>query len=246
MGFSLIIPARYKSTRFPGKPLTPILGKPLIYHVIDKASEVIKKNEIYIATDDDRIKDAVKEYGYNVVMTSSNCLTGTDRVAEASKSIESKYFINLQGDEPLIDSQDLIKAKNKKIEFPNHVINGYTEIKENELVDHTSIPKVVINEKEELIYMSRSRIPGSKNKNVNYKYLKQVCIYAFNKDELKKFYSRNKKGKLEKIEDIEILRFFEDNIKIKMIRLNSESVAVDEKKDVKKVEKIIKKLLKKN
>ena len=77
-------------------------------------------------------------------------------------------------------------------------------------------------------------------------YLKQVCIYAFNKDELKKFYSRNKKGKLEKIEDIEILRFFEDNIKIKMIRLNSDSVAVDEKKDVKKAEKIIKKLLKKN
>lgn len=239
MGFSLIIPARYKSTRFPGKPLTPILGKPLIYHVIDKASEVIKKNEIYIATDDDRIKDAVKEYGYNVVMTSSNCLTGTDRVAEASKSIESKYFINLQGDEPLIDSQDLIKAKNKKIEFPNHVINGYTEIKENELVDHTSIPKVVINEKEELIYMSRSRIPGSKNKNVNYKYLKQVCIYAFSKEELNLYYDFKKKSMTESIEDIEILRFFDLNVKIKMFRTSNSSLAVDHPEDVKIVENFI-------
>ena len=103
-----------------------------------------------------------------------------------------------------------------------------------------NIPKVVINKRNELIYISRALIPGQKNNNYN-NFFKQVCIYAFNKKELSMFYSMKKKSRLEKIEDIEILRFFELNSKIKMVKLNSNSVAVDEIEDVVKAEKLIRK-----
>ena len=246
MKVSIIIPARYGSSRYEGKPLVKILGREMILRVADICAKVVKKNNLFIATDDKRISQKVDENGYNFIMTSKKCLTGTDRVAETSKKIKSDIYINVQGDEPTIKPNDIRKIISAKIKFPNHVICGYDKIHKFENPFSLNLPKVVLNEKSELVYISRLAIPGSKKKFLKKDYLKQVCIYAFNRNELKKFYSRNKKGKLEKIEDIEILRFFEDNIKIKMIRLNSDSVAVDEKKDVKKAEKIIKKLLKKN
>ena len=246
MKVSIIIPARYGSSRYEGKPLVKILGREMILRVADICAKVVKKNNLFIATDDKRISQKVDENGYNFIMTSKKCLTGTDRVAETSKKIKSDIYINVQGDEPTIKPNDIRKIISAKIKFPNHVICGYDKIHKFENPFSLNLPKVVVNEKSELVYISRLAIPGSKKKFLKKDYLKQVCIYAFNRNELKKFYSRSKKGKLEKIEDIEILRFFEDNIKIKMIRLNSDSVAVDEKKDVKKAEKIIKKLLKKN
>ena len=237
----IVIPARYKSSRFPGKPLKKILGKEMIIRVAEICEKVLDKKLVYIATDDDRIHAKVKEFGFQTISTSKLCLTGTDRVAEVSKKINSKIYINVQGDEPLIKPQDVKKVLNKKLKYPNHVVCGYTEILKKENPFSNNIPKVVLNEKDELIYISRSLVPGTKDKNLSnkIKYLKQVCIYAFNKDQLKKFHSCKKKSVVEKIEDIEILRFFELNIKIKMIKLNSNSVAVDEVKDVKKAEKLI-------
>ena len=128
----------------------------------------------------------------------------------------------------------------QKKKFPNHVICGYDKIHKFQDPKSLNLPKVVVNSKKELIYISRSLIPGSKKIIENKKYFKQVCIYAFNKDELKKFYNLKKKSEVEKFEDIEILRFFDLGIKIKMVKLNSNSVAVDEISDVKKAEKIIK------
>ncbi len=246
MKTSIIIPARYGSSRYSGKPLVKILGREMILRVADICNKVVKKDNLFIATDDKRISKKVSENGYNFVITSKKCLTGTDRVAEASKKIKSDIYINVQGDEPTINPNDIKKIIKAKIKFPNHVICGYDKIHKFQNPFNVNLPKVVINEKSELIYISRLAIPGSKKKILKKNYLKQVCIYAFNKKELNKFYLRNKKGELEKIEDIEILRFFEDNIKIKMIKLNSDSVAVDEKSDVKKAEKIIKRKLKKN
>lgn len=246
MDVSIIIPARYGSSRYKGKPLVKLLGREMILRVADICSKVVKKNKLFIATDDKRIAKKVSENGLNFIMTSKKCLTGTDRVAEASKKIRSNIYINVQGDEPTIRPGDIKKIIRSKIKFPNHVICGYDEINRFDNPFSLNLPKVVLNEKKELIYISRLAIPGSKKKLKKKKYLKQVCIYAFNKNELKKFNSKNQKGKLEKIEDIEILRFFEHDIKIKMIKLNSSSVAVDEKSDVKKVEKIMKKSLKKN
>jgi len=135
------------------------------------------------------------------------------------------------------DIKKIILAKKK---FPDYVICGYDRIHKLQNPSNLNLPKVVVNSKNELIYISRSLVPGSK-KTIKYKkYFKQVCIYAFNSKELKKYFSLKRKSPIEKMEDIEILRFFDLGIKIKMIRLNSNSVAVDEVSDVKKVVKILK------
>ena len=239
MSFSIIIPARYGSSRYKGKPLVKILSREMVLRVADICLEVVKKDNLFIATDDKRISDLVKKNNYKVIMTSKKCLTGTDRVAEASKKIKSDFFINVQGDEPTINSQDIKKIIDAKIKFPNYVICGYDEVHKFEDVANVNLPKVLVNNRSELIYISRSVIPGSKSKIKNLKYFKQVCIYAFNKDQLKKFSLKRKKSKIEEIEDIEILRFFDLDIKVKMIKLNSNSAAVDEKKDVKKAERLI-------
>ena len=215
----------------------------MIIWVAEACEKVLSKKLVYIATDDDRIHAKVKEFGFQTVSTSKLCLTGTDRVAEASKKINSEIYINVQGDEPLIKPQDIKSILNEKLKYPDHVVCGYTEILKNENPLNKNIPKVVLNEKNELIYISRSLVPGSKDKNLSIKkkYFKQVCIYAFNKYELDKYYSFEKKSITERLEDIEILRFFDLNKKIKMVKTTSGSLAVDEKNDIKKIERLIKK-----
>ena len=239
----IIIPARYQSTRFPGKPLKKILNKEMIIWVAEVCEKVLSKKLVYIATDDDRIHAKVKEFGFQTVFTSKDCLTGTDRLAEASKKINADIYINVQGDEPLVKSDDIKKIIDYKIKYPDHVVCGYTEISKNENPLNKNIPKVVLNENDELMYISRSLVPGSKDENLSTKkkYFKQVCIYAFNKYELDKYYSFEKKSITERLEDIEILRFFDLNKKIKMVKTTSGSLAVDEKNDIKKIERLIKK-----
>ena len=238
MTTSIIIPARYGSSRYRGKPLVKILGKEMVIRVADICSK-IKNVNVYVATDSKKIASVVKKYGYNYIFTSSSCLTGTDRVAEASKKIRSKIFINVQGDEPTINPKDIKKVINTKKKFPNHVVCGYDKVHDFENPSSINLPKVVVNSKGELIYISRALVPGKKKSSQNIQYHKQVCIYAFNKKQLKKFYSMKKKSETESFEDIEILRFFDLGIKIKMVELKSKTIAVDEKNDIKKVEKIL-------
>jgi 3-deoxy-manno-octulosonate cytidylyltransferase (CMP-KDO synthetase) len=236
----IIVPARYGSSRYKGKPLVKILGRELILRVADVCARTLGRQNLYIATDSKLIEKRVKEEQYNTIMTSVKCLTGTDRVAQASKKINAKIFVNVQGDEPLVNPRDIKKIINAKKKFPNHVICGYDKIHKLQDPKNTNLPKVVVNKKNELIYISRSLIPGSKKTIINKYYHKQVCIYAFNKNELNKFFALKKKSEIEEMEDIEILRFFDLGVKVKMIRLNSNSVAVDEISDVKKAEKILK------
>ena len=236
----IIIPARYGSSRYRGKPLVKILGRELVLRVADVCAKTVGRKNLYVATDSKKIEAKVKANGFNSIMTSSRCLTGTDRVAEASKKLNSQIFINVQGDEPLVSPKDIkavIKAKQK---FPNHVICGFDRIQKLQDPKNINLPKVVVSSKNELIYISRSLIPGSKKTIENQEYFKQVCIYGFNKKELNSFFSLKKKSLIEEMEDIEILRFFDLGIKIKMVKLDSNSVAVDEIKDVKKAEKILK------
>ena len=243
MKTSIIIPARYGSSRYRGKPLVKILGREMILRVADICKK-IKNVRVFIATDSKKIANVAEKNGYDYIMTSKNCLTGTDRVAEASKKIKSEIFINVQGDEPTISPRDIQKIMNTKKKFPNHVICGYDKIHNFESPKNINLPKVVVNSKGELIYISRALVPGTKKKNQNINYFKQVCIYAFNKKQLNKFHLKKRKSIIEKMEDIEILRFFEIDEKIKMVKLNSNSVAVDEMSDVKKAEKLLKKRLK--
>ena len=245
MKVSIIIPARYKSSRLPGKPLISILNIPMIIRVADICKKVVGVENVFIATDDKRISKKAKKFGYKFIITSKKCLTGTDRVAEASKKINSDIIVNVQGDEPLLNPQDIKKIiKEKKKNF-DQVINGYSDIEDNLEPSNKNIPKVIFNNKKNLIYMSRNLLPGhKKNAPSPNKYFKQVCVYAFNKKELNYFYSRKKKSIIEFYEDIEILRFLESDIKIKMIKLSQQSIAVDVPKDVKKVEKEILKKIK--
>ncbi len=238
MSTSIIIPARYGSSRYKGKPLVKILGREMVIRVADICNK-IKNVKVYIATDSKKIAHIAKKFGYKFILTSSSCLTGTDRVAEASHKIKSKIFVNVQGDEPTINPKDIKKIIEAKKKFPNHVICGYDKVHDFENPSSINLPKVVVNSKGELIYISRALVPGAKKINQKIQYHKQVCIYAFNKRQLKKFYSKGAKSETERIEDIEILRFFDLNEKIKMIKLNSNSVAVDEIADVKKAEKIL-------
>lgn len=235
----IIIPARFGSSRYKGKPLVKILNREMVLRVADICSKVVDKQNLYVATDSKKIANVVLKDGYKIKMTSSKCLTGTDRVAEAALKIKSQIYINVQGDEPTIDPRDIKKVIKKKMKYPNHVICGFDRVHKSEDPSSINLPKVVVNNKNELIYISRALVPGKKKVNEKINYNKQVCIYAFNKNELKKFYGKGMKSETEKIEDIEILRFFDLGIKIKMVRLNSNSVAVDEKADVKKVEKLL-------
>ena len=237
----IIIPARYGSSRYEGKPLIKINGVPLVIRVARKCSKSINKKNVFVATDDKRISKVVKEYGFQFIMTSKKNLTGTDRVAEASKKISANIIINVQGDEPLINPNDIKKVIQEKKTSMEKVICAYTNLRKDENVFRRTIPKVVFNEKKELIYISRNPIPitKSKKKDKIINYYKQVCIYAFNKRQLNQFRSFKRKSVLEKIEDIEILRFFETDTKIKMVKVSNSAVAVDEPSDKKKVENIL-------
>lgn len=237
----VVIPARYSSSRFPGKPLVPLIGKPMILWVAELSSKAVGKSNVYVATEDRRVIDEVKKAGFQALITSSNALTGTDRLAEAAQQIDYDIYLNVQGDEPLVKPEDIIKIRDAKILQMNKVINGFCFISDLEDPNSVNIPKVITNEKNELIYMSRLALPGYKQKKFAPKlYKKQVCIYAFTKSELHSFRNFGRKSELEKAEDIEILRFIELEKKIFMVETKPGSLAVDIPEDIEKVEKKLK------
>lgn len=240
----IVIPARMKSTRLPGKPLKKINGKELILRVLNACEPLSSKNtKIIVATDDKKIFKRVNFLNFNSIMTSKICRTGTDRVAEVAKKIKADIYINVQGDEPLVNYKDIQKIINAKKKYPEHVICGYSNLLSDEDVNNINIPKVVLNKKNELLYISRSSIPNTKKKSIKgSNYLKQVCIYGFNKKDLLLFNRFKNKTTLENLEDIEILRYLEISKKVKMIKVSSKSYAVDTHDDLKKIDKIFKRL----
>lgn len=240
----VIIPARYKSSRFPGKPLVNLLNKPMIQWVAELSARAVGQENVYVATDDLRIEKAVIDMSFNVIMTSEGCLTGTDRLAEAAQKVEADIYINVQGDEPLVDPDDILKVIDAKKNNYSEVINGFSVIGPDEDPNNINIPKVIFTEGKRLVYMSRQALPGYKDdKNAPEKYYKQVCIYAFNKEELKEYGNYGRKSTLELSEDIEIIRFLEWGQTIHMVETKPGSLAVDRPEDVAAVEEALKELL---
>jgi len=236
-----IIPARYKSTRFPGKPLVQLLGKPMVIWVAELTAKALGTENVYVATEDQRIVSVVKEYGFQAVMTSDRPLTGTDRLWEAAQQISADIYVNVQGDEPLLNPEDIRKIVDVKKKYPNEVINGMCRIGENEDPENVNIPKVITTEDKRLVYISRKALPGYKvAENKPSVYWKQVCIYAFSREELKKYGNMGRKSYLENHEDIEILRFLELKIPVRMVETSGFSYAVDVPEDVEFVEKVMK------
>jgi 3-deoxy-manno-octulosonate cytidylyltransferase (CMP-KDO synthetase) len=238
MRIIVVIPARYNSSRFPGKPLANICGVPMIKRVWEQCCLAIGKENIVIATDDMRIQQYCTDHHMSrVLMTSPNCLTGTDRVAEVATLIEADVYVNVQGDEPLINPEDILHVIEAYKNSNTEVVNAMSRIKDEEEFFSYSIPKVIFNEEGNLLYMSRAPIPSNK-KNAFLGGWKQVCIYAFSKNSLMN-YRNNKKTSFENIEDIEILRFIERGCQVKMVEVNSDTISVDFPEDIIKVEKRI-------
>lgn len=240
MKVAALIPARLASTRFPTKPLAMILGKPMILWVAELTSLAVGHANTYIATDAEIIADVVREAGFKVVMTSPDALTGTDRIAEAIREIEADVFINVQGDEPMLDPTSITKVIEAAKQYPDTVINGYAPIPKEEDPTNVNIPKCVIASDGRLLYMSRAAVPSYKAKEKRQKvYYKQVCIYAFTRKQLEAYASAAKKATCETSEDIEILRFLDMGFEVRMVELPGETHAVDEPEDVLRVEELM-------
>lgn len=233
-----VIPARYQSSRFAGKPLADICGKPMIWWVYGQALKVADFDEVYIATDDERIRKTCEAYGMNVQMTSPKHKTGTDRIGEVADKIQADLYVNIQGDEPMIEPETIQQAINPFYHNPElKVSNLMTKIKRPVDVVNATIPKVITNKDGIGIYLTRSTAPYPKGK-IDYAYYKQVCVYGF-KPEALKFFCNSPRGVVESIEDIELLRFIENGYKVQFVEVDSDTVAVDSPLDLEKVRSIM-------
>ena len=244
-----IIPARYESTRFPGKPLADLCGKPMIWWVYQQCKKVKQFADVVVATDSSNISSICHQNQMNVVMTSDMHLTGTDRVAEAAKQFSSDLIINVQGDEPLIEPKTIEAAIYPFFEQADlQVTNLMTKITNPIDVVNNTVPKVITNSEGIGIYLTRATAPYPKG-SLTYDYFKQVCVYGF-KPEALRFFSdygfQNGKSKNEKIEDIEILRFIDNGYKVQFIEVNSDTIAVDTKKDLERVRNVLRQQIQNN
>ncbi len=230
----LVIPARYQSTRFPGKPLLELAGKTMIQRVFDQCAKAYPKELIYVATEDDRIVSHCNTMGIQAILTTDDCLTGTDRIAEVALKIDADYYINVQGDEPVFNPEDITALLTVLPQMEGSVLNGYCPLDNEADYRSVSVPKVVFRPDGRLLYMSRSAIPGNKKSVFRYGF-RQVCIYAFPKKALLEFKNFGKKTPFEEEEDIEILRFLEMGYEVQMIPMSKDSIPIDNPEDIEKV-----------
>jgi len=237
-----IIPARYQSSRFPGKPLIEILGVPMLRRTYLQAMKSESLSNLVVATDDVKIFDYCVSENMSVTMTSNSCLTGTDRLAEVVLQEEYKnydIYINIQGDEPVIDpcviSQLIEEYEKYKTEYIAY--NLYKIIDDETEINSDTIIKVIVNENDELMYMSRLPVPFS-NSGENAQHRQQIPVYGYTFEALALF-AKYKKTINEKYEDIELLRFVDLGHKIKMSETNATSISVDVPEDINKIIKAL-------
>jgi len=238
MDWLLVIPARYKSSRLPGKPLIELHGVPMLKRTYLRCIEEIDPSKVVVATDDERIEAYCRQENIAVIMTPGDCLTGTDRVACVAKLRSADYYINVQGDEPLINPQDISRVIEAAYEHPGDIVNGVAKISDEELYRSPTMPKAVMRPDGRLLYMSRAPIPSNKSQEF-VRAWRQICIYAFPRDALFAFASVQRKTPLEEMEDIELLRFLELGYEVRMVILSDESLPVDVPEDIVRVEKEI-------
>jgi 3-deoxy-manno-octulosonate cytidylyltransferase (CMP-KDO synthetase) len=247
---SAVIPARYGSTRFEGKPLADILGKPMIQYVYEGVHQSKLIDEVIVATDDQRITEAVKSFGGKAVMTSPTHFTGTDRVAEVAKKLKSEIIVNAQGDEPLIKGDIIDKAIRPLLTDDTLQLSTLmTRIEEVRDWLNPHIVKVVVDQKNFALYFSRSPIPFPRdlqigrlesnpfgtNRPLPKRVFKHIGVYVFRRNFLLHF-SKMKVTPLEKLEKLEQLRALENGYRIKVTPVNYEPLCVDTPEDIQKVE----------
>ncbi|MGB7849029.1 MAG: 3-deoxy-manno-octulosonate cytidylyltransferase [Candidatus Acidiferrum sp.] len=238
----VVIPARYGSTRLPGKPLVPLAGKPMIQHVYERARSAQTVHHVLVATDDQRILDAVQSFGGHARITRSDHRTGTERIAEVAVHEPGDIFVDVQGDEPLIDPAAIDTAVGALLEEPPaHISTVATPIRHAGDIMDPNVVKTVLDFDENALYFSRAPIPWIRDtqQKVHVKYWKHLGLYAFQRDALLE-YPTLPQGELEKIEQLEQLRWLENGWRIRVAEVVHDAVSVDVPEDVVRVEKLLK------
>lgn len=244
MKFIGIIPARYASTRFPGKPLALLDGKPVIQHVYEKVAAVLEA--AYVATDDERIYDAVKSFGGQVVMTRTDHKSGTDRIEEAIEKIGGEWdvVVNVQGDEPFVAKSQLDTICHCFDDSTTQIATLGKPFESMEAVQNPNSPKIVVDNMGFAMYFSRSVIPYVRGKEksswlTHYPFLKHLGIYAYRKDVLRQI-TQLPQSSLEIAESLEQLRWLQNGFKIKVGTTDVETVGIDTPQDLERAEEFLK------
>lgn len=233
-----VIPARYQSSRFPGKPLALILGKPMIWWVYQQCIKVPELDEVYVATDDERIFNTCEQFGMRVLMTSDRCHTGTDRVGEVAAKIEGDLFVNIQGDEPTIEPQmisDVIGIFRDESVYFGSLRKQITDEAE---IRAQSTVKVVVDKNEDALYFSRSVIPSNVKDGRLARVYRHVGIYAYKRDFLTTFIQLPP-TELEAGEGLEQLRALENGYKLRVHKTQFDTIGVDLPEHIPMVEALI-------
>src|SRR6202012_3386455 len=235
-----IIPARYASSRFPGKPLVDIAGKSMIHRVYEQAKKCPNLTEVIVATDDTRIYDHVLGFDGEAIMTSPDHQSGTDRCAEvAQQHPQYSVIINIQGDEPYIDPEQITKLAACFNNAETQIATLIKKIQNEQELFNVNSPKVLINKLSEAIYFSRSPLPhirGQEQQNwlQHFTYFKHIGIYGYRADILQQI-TKLPVSSLEKAESLEQLRWVENGYKIKVAETELETHAIDTPEDLKKL-----------
>ena len=234
-----VIPARYGSTRLPGKPLKEICGKPMLVWVYERVRQAKRLDAVYVATDDERIEGMCREYRIPVVMTSPSHPTGANRLQEVSETVKADFYVQLNGEEPLLDPSLVDAAVPESVElkevFGTNIITRMHS--PSEVMDPANI-KVVFDESFKALYMARTPIPYP-FKSIEFEYYKHVGILGYNKKMLD-FYRDSVPGRFEKIEGIDTLRFIDYGKKLQFIEVeHCRTLSVDTEKDLERVRRIM-------
>ena len=237
----IVIPARYGSTRLPGKPLVSLAGKTMIERVYERAKQATTAGRVIVATDDERIVKAVEGFGGEARMTRTDHRTGTERIAEVAAHTEGDVFVNVQGDEPLLDPVAVDTAVNALLEQPAAAIATVAvPIRTPGDIMDPNVVKTVLDFDGNGLYFSRAPIPWIRDtqQKIHVKYWKHLGLYVFQRDALLE-YPTLPQGELEKIEQLEQLRWLENGWKIRVAEVQHDAVSVDIPEDVARVEKLL-------
>ncbi len=238
MSLVAVIPSRYASTRLPGKPLVDICGKPMVQHVYERVRRVSLFDEVLVATDDERIMNAVSAFGGRVVMTSPDCASGSDRLIEVAKAHPADIYVNVQGDEPLVEPSAVEKLAQAMLDDSALQMATLCYPVSAEQAQNPNLVKVVRAHNGNALYFSRSPIPFPRSGGIAPSYFGHLGMYAYRRDFLMNF-GKLPYSPLENTEKLEQLRVIEAGIAIRVLEVEAMGPGVDTPEDLEEVRRIV-------
>lgn len=234
-----MIPARYGATRFPAKLMQDLCGKPVIVHTYERVADTRLFDEVYVVTDDDHIEKAIREVGGKVIRSKKEHNSGSDRLAEASRDLDVDIIVNVQGDEPFTDKENLQKVIDifaKDLTKSIAVASLMERITDPDDIANPNNVKVVVNKFGEALYFSRNIIPFPRDPNTKVSYYKHIGIYAYRKEALQQF-TELPPSLLEETEKLEQLRYLENGFKIRLALTDIPTIGIDTPEDLERARK---------